>query len=116
MANNDGLTHIQRAIGTLRVKGTTDHIPNYGAMIEVVESSFSSKTYSLLKLEDEVHVTKAMHDNPLLVEDVCRNILQHAKEAFADRNLEMFAEARSLESIHKHDVIAQGRVLTNGED
>ncbi len=115
MANNEGLTHIQRAIGSLRVKGGTMDIPNYGAMIEVVESSFSSKTYSLLKLEDEVHVTKAMHDNPLLVEDVCRNILQHARERFADRNLEMFAEARSLESIHKHDVIAQGRVVTNGE-
>ena len=115
MANNEGLTHIQRAIGTLRVKGTTDDIPNYGAMIEIVESSFSSKTFSLLKLEDEVHVTKAMHDNPLLVEDVCRNILQHARETFTDRNLEMFAEARSLESIHKHDVIAQGRIVTNGE-
>jgi len=114
MANNDGLTHIQRAIGTLRVVGKTDAIPTYGSMIEVIESSFSSKTYSLLKLEDEMYVTKQMHDNPLLVEDVCRNILQHAKDSFSDRDLEMFAEARSLESIHKHDVIAQGRIVTNG--
>ncbi|MHA1421412.1 MAG: GTP cyclohydrolase, FolE2/MptA family [Candidatus Thorarchaeota archaeon] len=115
MANNDGLTHIQRAIGKLRVVGTTDAIPNYGSMIEIIESSFSSKTYSLLKLEDEMHVTKQMHNNPLLVEDVCRNILQLAKDDFSDRDLEMFAEARSLESIHKHDVIAQGRIVTNGE-
>ncbi|TFG26616.1 GTP cyclohydrolase IV, partial [Candidatus Thorarchaeota archaeon] len=114
MANNDGLTHIQRAIGTLRVVGKTDEIPTYGSMIEVIESSFSSKTYSLLKLEDEMFVTKSMHDNPLLVEDVCRNILQHAKDTFSDKDLEMFAEARSLESIHKHDVIAQGRIVTNG--
>jgi GTP cyclohydrolase-4 len=114
MANNDGLTHIQRAVGKLRVIGETKAIPKYGAMIEVIEKSFSSKTYSLLKLEDEMLVTKQMHDNPLLVEDVCRNILQLAKEAFVDRDLEMFAEARSLESIHKHDVIAQGRVVTNG--
>ena len=114
MANNDGLTHIQRAIGTLRVVGTTEAIPKYGSMIEVIENSFSSKTYSLLKLEDEMLVTKQMHENPLLVEDVCRNILQLAKNAFFDRDLEMFAEARSLESIHKHDVIAQGRVVTNG--
>ena len=115
MANNEGLTHIQRALGKLRVVGKTDQIPTYGSMIEVIESSFSSRTYSLLKLEDEMYVTKHMHENPLLVEDVCRNILQHAKDAFQDRDLEMFAEARSLESIHKHDVIAQGRVVTNGD-
>jgi len=114
MANNKGLTHIQRAIGKLRVVGKTEAIPKYGSMIEVIENSFSSKTYSLLKLEDEMLVTKQMHENPLLVEDVCRNILQFAKNAFSDRDLEMFAEARSLESIHKHDVIAQGRVVTNG--
>lgn len=114
MANNEGLTHIQRAIGKLRVIGKTEAIPKYGSMIEVIENSFSSKTYSLLKLEDEMLVTKQMHENPLLVEDVCRNILQFAKDAFGDRDLEMFAEARSLESIHKHDVIAQGRLVTNG--
>jgi len=115
MVNNKGLTHIQRAIGNLRVVGLTESIPTYGSMIDVIESSFSSKTYSLLKLEDEMHVTKEMHDNPLLVEDVCRNILQHAKDAFSDSGLEIFAEARSLESIHKHDVIAEGRIVTNGE-
>ncbi|MFW9832779.1 MAG: GTP cyclohydrolase I FolE2 [Candidatus Thorarchaeota archaeon] len=116
MANNDGLTHIQRAFGKLRLVGAVDDIPTYGTMIEIIEQSFSSKTYSLLKLEDEVHVTKEMHDNPLLVEDVCRNILQHARNKYSDRNLEMFAEARSLESIHKHDVIALGRVLSNGDE
>lgn len=115
MANNGGLTHMQRAIGTLRIIGPTDQVPSYGSMIEVVESSFSSKTYSLLKLEDEVHVTKKMHENPLFVEDVCRGILQNANETYKDRQLEMYAEARSLESIHKHDVIAQGRIVSNGE-
>ncbi len=54
-----------------------------------------------------------MHNNPLLVEDVCRNILQHAKDTFSESGLEIFAEARSLESIHKHDVIAEGRIVTN---
>ena len=116
MANNDGLTHIQRAFGKLRIVGEIDKIPTYGSMIEIIERSFSSKTYSLLKLEDEMYVTKEMHDNPLLVEDVCRNILQHAKEMYSDRDFEMFAEARSLESIHKHDVIAQGRIVTNGDE
>ena len=116
MANNSGLTHMQRAIGTLRVVGSTDQVPSYGSMIEVVENSFSSKTYSLLKLEDELLVTKQMHNNPLFVEDVCRNILQHASEVYKDRTLEMFAEAQSLESIHKHDVIAEGKLVTNGLD
>ncbi|MHA1905100.1 MAG: GTP cyclohydrolase, FolE2/MptA family [Candidatus Thorarchaeota archaeon] len=115
MANNGGLTHIQRACGQLRIVGTTENIPTYGSMIEIIESSFSSRTYSLLKLEDEVFVTKAMHENPLFIEDVCRNILQKAKEQFTDKKLDMFAEARSLESIHKHDVIAQGQIVTNGD-
>ncbi len=116
MANNGGLTHMQRASGTLRIIGETNQIPTYGSMIDVIEKSFSSKTYSLLKLEDELYVTKQMHDNPLFVEDVCRNILQNAKDAFAEKNLEMFAEALSLESIHKHDVIAEGRIVTNGDN
>ncbi|MFX1367756.1 MAG: GTP cyclohydrolase, FolE2/MptA family [Promethearchaeota archaeon] len=116
MANNHGLTHMQRAIGTLQVQGLTKDIPNYGDMIEVIERSFSSRTYSLLKLEDELHVTKEMHDNPQFVEDVCRNILQHAKDKFQDRTLEMCAEARSLESIHKHDVIAKGQIVVNGDE
>ena len=114
MANNDGTTHMQRALGVLRVVGATSDIPNYGDMIDVIERSFSSKTYSLLKIEDEVYVTKQMHENPQFVEDVCRNILQNAKEAFRSRNLEMYAEATSLESIHKHDVIAEGRIVANG--
>ncbi|MHA2380181.1 MAG: GTP cyclohydrolase, FolE2/MptA family [Candidatus Thorarchaeota archaeon] len=114
MANNHGLTHMQRAVGSLKVIGVTQDIPTFGDMIEVVEKSFSSRTFSLLKLEDEMFVTQQMHDNPLFVEDVCRNILQNAKEKFEDLTLEMSAEARSLESIHKHDVIAQGRIVTNG--
>ncbi len=116
MANNDGMTHMQRAIGTLRVVGTTDQIPNYGEIIDIIEASFSSKTYSILKLEDEIQVTKEMHDNPLFVEDVCRNILQNAKEKFSDRDLEIHAEAQSLESIHKHDVIAQGMLEVKGNN
>ncbi len=115
MVNNGGMTHMQRAIGTLRVIGTTDQVPSYGSMIEVIENSFSSRTYSLLKLEDEMHVTKQMYDNPLFVEDVCRGILQNASDTYKDRILDMFAEARSLESIHKHDVIAEGRIVTNGQ-
>ncbi len=114
MANNDGFSHMQRASGTLRVSGETQDIPTYGSMIEIIENSFSSKTYSLLKLEDEIHVTKQMHDNPMFVEDVCRQILQGAKDEYSDRNLEVHAEARSLESIHKHDVIAQGQLVVNG--
>ena len=114
MANNDGKTHMQRAIGSLRVVGTKDAIPTYGSMIEVIENSFSSKTYSLLKLEDEMYLTQEMYSNPLFVEDVCRNILQNASEKYNDRHLKMYAEATSLESIHKHDVIAQGQIVLNG--
>jgi len=62
-----------------------------------------------------MHVTKEMYENPQFVEDLCRSTLQHARDAFKDRALEMFAEAISMESIHKHDVIAQGQVATNDD-
>ncbi|MEM2143305.1 MAG: GTP cyclohydrolase, FolE2/MptA family [Candidatus Thorarchaeota archaeon] len=114
LANNEGRTHMQRAIGILKVTGETRNIPKYGDMIDVIERSFSSPTYSLLKLEDEIHVTRQMYENPVFVEDVCRSILQNAKDAFRDLALDIYAEAVSLESIHKHDVLAQGRILING--
>ncbi len=110
MANNDGKTHIQRAIGKLTIIGNINMIPNYDKMIEIVESAFSSKTYALLKTDDESFVVQQMYDNPIFVEDLCRNILNNSEKHLRGRNLEICAEAISFESIHKHNVIARGRI------
>ncbi|CUX78850.1 GTP cyclohydrolase IV [Thermococcus chitonophagus] len=104
MANNQGRTHIQRAIGELEIR--TDFEENIALedMIEVVESSFSSPTYTLLKTSDENAVVRRMYENPKFVEDVAREILAKAKERFKGR---IHVRVISNESIHKHDVIAE---------
>ncbi|WP_048146537.1 GTP cyclohydrolase IV [Pyrococcus abyssi] len=104
MANNNGKTHIQRAIGELEVMADFNEEIALEDMIEVVESSFSSPTYTLLKTPDENAVVRKMYENPKFVEDVAREILMKAREKFPGR---IHVRVISNESIHKHDVIAE---------
>ena len=113
MENNpEKRTHVQRALGKLSVKGKLEEMPSFESMVDVLRNSFPSETYSILKTEDEQCVIDCMYDNPMFVEDVCRSILAKAKEKFKDKKLELTAIANSLESIHKHDVIAKGSAKT----
>ncbi|WP_457753001.1 GTP cyclohydrolase IV [Thermococcus sp.] len=104
MANNQGKTHIQRAIATLEIQTDFDEEIPLEDMVEVVESSFSSPTYTLLKTVDENAVVQRMYQNPKFVEDVAREIIFKAKQKFKGR---IHVRIVSLESIHKHDVIAE---------
>jgi GTP cyclohydrolase FolE2 len=56
-----------------------------------------------------------MHDNPLFVEDVTRNLLLNAAQEFKELNLNIDATTTSLESIHKHNVISKGSTSTYPE-
>ncbi|NHK32877.1 MAG: GTP cyclohydrolase I FolE2 [Asgard group archaeon] len=105
-------THIQRALGKLSVKGTLDQMPSFESMVEILKTSFPAETFSILKTEDEQSIIDCMYNNPMFVEDVCRNILAKAKETYKDKKLELEAIAKSLESIHKHDVLAKGSAKT----
>ena len=104
MANNQGKTHIQRAIATLEIRTNFNEEIALEDMIEVVESSFSSPTYTLLKTVDENAVVQRMYQNPRFVEDVAREIIFKAKQRFKGR---IHVRVISQESIHKHDVIAE---------
>lgn len=104
MANNMGKTHIQRAVGELEVRTAFDEEIALEDMIDVVESSFSHPTYTLLKTVDENAVVQGMYRNPKFVEDVAREIFAKAKERFKGR---IHVRVISNESIHKHDVIAE---------
>ncbi|USS40222.1 GTP cyclohydrolase IV [Thermococcus aggregans] len=104
MANNQGKTHIQRAVATLEVRTDYNEEIALEDMIEVVESSFSSPTYTLLKTIDENAVVQKMYSNPKFVEDVAREIIFKAKQKFKGR---IHVKVISYESIHKHDVIAE---------
>ncbi len=106
MIKNDGKSHMQRAEAMLELTTAYRNKADLEDMIDVVENSFSSEVYSLLKTEDEIHVVDKMFKNPKFVEDVTREILHKAKRKF--RNCEIRAKTISYESIHRHDVIAEG--------
>jgi len=106
MENTDGKPHIQRAVAELTVEAAADANIPLEEMIDVCEQSFSSPAYTLLKTPDENRVVEQMHENPKFVEDVCREILDKAKKKF--KNVKIHARVVSQESIHRHDVIAEG--------
>jgi GTP cyclohydrolase-4 len=108
LSMNEGKTHIQRATGILEVTTPFENEIALEDMVDVVEQSFSSKVYTLLKSEDESYIVKSMYDNPLFVEDVCRNILALSLTRFENSKIQV--KCISNESIHRHDVYAEGSV------
>ncbi|MCP4682031.1 MAG: GTP cyclohydrolase I FolE2 [Desulfobacterales bacterium] len=73
-------------------------------LIEIVEQSASSDVYSVLKREDEKHVTEKAYENPMFVEDIVREI---ALKLDNDSNITWFSvESENFESIHNHNAYA----------
>jgi GTP cyclohydrolase I len=74
-------------------------------IIDIVEKSASSPVYSILKREDEKHITESAYDNPKFVEDLVRDVYIEIKA------LEQFSrfsvEAENFESIHNHSAYAR---------
>ena len=105
-----GKTHIQRATGILEIETDFKNEIALEDMVDTVERSFSSKVYTLLKTEDESFIVDKMYENPLFVEDVCRNILALSSQKFKACKIQV--KCISNESIHRHDVYAEGSVQT----
>ncbi len=73
-------------------------------LISMIEQCASSGIYSVLKREDEKHVTEQAFENPKFVEDVVRDI---AEALNRDLNITSYAiEAENYESIHNHSAYA----------
>jgi GTP cyclohydrolase I len=73
-------------------------------LVTLVESCGSSPVWSLLKRQDEKHVTEMAYDNPRFVEDMVREATQRLS---TDDNIIWFSvEAENFESIHKHSAYA----------
>jgi len=98
--------HIQRAVGELELECDFDCAINLVDMITCVESAFSCPVYTLVKTEDENNMVNRIYDNPKFVEDVTRGILDSAKKKF--KGCRIRARTVSQESIHRHDVVAEG--------
>ena len=120
-------THNQRGIGTLHIgcpEGCDDAI-EASTLLDIVESSMSSEIYELMKRSDEVEVVEKAHRRPRFVEDCVREMVRMAVERFASLGEGAFVSARqeNLETIHKHNVVAERhgllgeltREITEGE-
>lgn len=98
-------SHVQRAIGTLEIEADFEVPLKMEDMIKAVENSFSAKTYSVLKSEDETEVVRQMYENPRFVEDVVREMAKKAEKLVNKGKIK--ASCTSLESIHKHNAFAE---------
>ncbi len=69
----------------------------------------SSEIYELMKRSDEVEVVEKAHMHPRFVEDCVREMVRMASEEFASVGEMGFISARqeNLETIHKHNVVAE---------
>lgn len=94
--------HNQRGLVELQIRSTvTIWIEE---LIELVEKSASCELYSLLKRQDEKHVTERAYDNPVFVEDLVRNVAVRLRK---DRRITWYrVEAENFESIHNHSAFA----------
>jgi GTP cyclohydrolase IV len=104
-------THNQRGVGTLHIgcpEGCEDAI-HAETLLEIVEASMSSEIYELMKRSDEVEVVEKAHMHPRFVEDCVREMVRRASERFEPLGDEGFISARqeNLETIHKHNVVAE---------
>ena len=108
-------THNQRGIGRLYVgcpEGCTQEV-DAATLLRIVESSMSSEIYELMKRPDEVEVVERAHMHPRFVEDCVREMVRMAAKEFARLGEGAFVAARqeNLETIHKHNVVAECRGL-----
>jgi GTP cyclohydrolase-4 len=103
---NTNHPHIQRAVSELSLECDIDRNVGLNDMIDCVESAFSCPVYTLVKTEDENEMVNRIYDNPKFVEDVTRGIIASAKKSF--KGCKIYAKTISQESIHRHDVIAEG--------
>jgi GTP cyclohydrolase I/GTP cyclohydrolase-4 len=104
-------THNQRGIGRLHIgcpEGCEEGI-EAATLLAIVEQSMSSEIYELMKRPDEAEVVERAHLRPRFVEDCVREMVRMALERFAHLGDDAFllATQRNLETIHRHDVVAE---------
>ncbi|OPY29052.1 MAG: GTP cyclohydrolase MptA [Methanomassiliicoccales archaeon PtaU1.Bin030] len=110
------ISHNQRNVATVMVEVPEDCDVEANDLIDVVELSFSSATYEVLKRSDEAKVVLQAHQRPKFVEDVVRTMLSLILERYPHLpdGVQVTVRSESEESIHKHNAFAE-RVATLGD-
>jgi GTP cyclohydrolase-4 len=107
------ISHNQRNISTLMIEVPSHCDVEANDLIDILERSFSSPTFEILKRSDEAAVVINAHRNPKFVEDVVRDILTKVLEKYVELpdEVKVTVRSESEESIHKHNAFAE-RVTT----
>jgi GTP cyclohydrolase I/GTP cyclohydrolase-4 len=104
-------SHNQRGIGTLYIgcPESCGEGVEAARLLHIVESAMSSQIYELMKRPDEVEVVERAHARPRFVEDCVREMVRMALDEFRRFGEDAFLMARqeNLETIHKHNVVAE---------
>ncbi len=103
------MTHNQRNVSSIMVTHPDGMSLEADDLIDIVEDSFSSPTFELLKRPDEGQVIINAHSNTKFVEDVVRGILERFVKKYTDLPDSVYVDviSDSEESIHKHDAYAE---------
>jgi GTP cyclohydrolase-4 len=107
------ISHNQRNVSTLMIEVPGHCEVEANDLIDILERSFSSPTFEILKRSDEAAVVINAHRNPKFVEDVVRDILTKVLEKYVELpdEVKVTVRSESEESIHKHNAFAE-RVTT----
>ena len=110
------ISHNQRNICTLLMEVPEEFDVEANDLIDLVEMSFSSPTFEILKRSEEGAVVVNAHQNPKFVEDVVREVLGKILIRYRELPDDVMITVRSEseESIHKHNAFAE-RVTTLAE-
>ena len=110
------ITHNQRNVCTVIMTMDEDASVEADDLIDIVNGSFSSPTFELLKRDDEAAVVINAHRNPRFVEDMVRIVLKKIVDKYPGLpdDVEITVRSESEESIHKHNAFAE-RTAVMGE-
>lgn len=99
---SDRGAHNQRSEVTIRIRSR--ELVWLEELIEIAEQSASAPVYSLLKREDEKHVTEQAYDRPHFCEDAVRAVAAQLRD---DPRISWYrVESDNQESIHNHNAYA----------
>lgn len=106
---NDGITHTQRGITEVEVRGSKLNVDHTELALLVVRCL--TPTHMLLKLESEKRLVARACDDAMFAEDVVRRVALAVASSLRGV-AEVRVRHRSLESIHPFDILAEARVCT----
>jgi GTP cyclohydrolase-4 len=106
-------THTQRTTGTIIMQVPKGLSLDVEDLVDIIGSSMSGQTHAVLKRPSEASVVIEAHEKTRFTEDVVREMLNKLAKKYSNfpGDTRIIVQAHSLESVHKHDIIAE-RVST----